>query len=183
MSKRALAATGIVIAIGAVVAIVALGRRRPVVEESVSVPVPAADVPAAPAVPPAPAAAAPSPSRPPGPAPVAAPAPSEATNDARSRALHDAIAGTTPEAARLYAELARAGQPTPPEARKLVEMKAAGATPEALVAYVRSSFPRNVLMRAVALRWLGLGAAAGRVPLSPATPAAPFGTLAPADGG
>jgi hypothetical protein len=61
---------------------------------------------------------------------------------------------TTPEAARLYSDFAKAGITTPPQARTLVEMKQSGTAHEDLVAYVRTSFPNDVIARAVALRWL-----------------------------
>ena len=87
--------------------------------------------------------------------------PARNLNDKHSSALHDAIVGATPGSARLYVAFARAGMPTPPEARILVQMKQAGAPPQDLIEYVKTSFPHDLLVRAVALRWLGVGAGAG----------------------
>jgi hypothetical protein len=89
----------------------------------------------------------------------------------------DALTATTPEGARLNADYARARLPVPPEARTLVAMRSRGVPQEQLVAYVRTSFPKGILVRAVALRWLGVGAAPGRVVHGGA---APGSTLVPA---
>jgi hypothetical protein len=103
------------------------------------------------------------------------PAPTTATNEARFKALHQALESTTPDAARLYADLAKAGIATPPQARTLVAMKQQGTPHDELVAYVRTSFPNDVIARAVALRWLDAGAGPHA---SPATqPPRPLGNL------
>lgn len=93
--------------------------------------------------------------------PLADGAPDGNLNEGHSSALHDAIVGATPGSARLYVAFARAGLPTPPEAKILVQMKQAGAPPQDLIEYVKTSFPHDLLVRAVALRWLGVGAGAG----------------------
>jgi hypothetical protein len=79
------------------------------------------------------------------------------TNEARLTALHQAIATTTTEAARLYSDFARAGVATPPQARTLVQLQQGGTSHDDLVEYVRTSFPNDVIARAVALRWLDPG--------------------------
>jgi hypothetical protein len=91
------------------------------------------------------------------PTPVSVEPEASATNEARFKALHQAIMTTTPEAARLYSDLAKAGVATPPEARTLVQMREHGASHDELVAYVRTSFPNEMIVRAVALRWLDAG--------------------------
>lgn len=91
---------------------------------------------------------------------------SSAPNEARFEALQRAIVTTTPEAARLYSDFAKAGIATPPQARALVKMKDDGTSHDHLVAYVKTSFPNDVIARAVALRWLGAGSGAR---LSPQT--------------
>jgi len=73
-----------------------------------------------------------------------------------ARAIHDALVGATAEGGRLYADIARAGRPIPPEARALVEMKRAGASAADLRAYVQTSFPPDASVRATALKWLRL---------------------------
>jgi hypothetical protein len=112
-------------------------------------------------------------------APVAPEREPTATNEERSVALHQALATTTPEAARLYADLAKAGVATPAEARTLVEMKQGGAAHDELVAYVRSSFPKDMITRAVALRWLDAGSATRPSPTS--SPSRSLGTLVKRD--
>ncbi len=87
--------------------------------------------------------------------------PNRNLNDGHSNALHDAIVAATPSSARLYVAFARAGVATPPEAKTLVQMKQVGAPPDELVAYVKTSFPHDLLVRAVALRWLGVGVGVG----------------------
>lgn len=99
------------------------------------------------------------------PTPVAA-EPEASANDAQFRALHQALVTTTPEAARLYSDFAKAGVTTPPQARTLVQMKQRGTSHDDLVAYGRTSFPNDVIARAVALRWLDAGSGAH---LSPGT--------------
>ena len=79
------------------------------------------------------------------------------TNEARLTALHQAIATTTTEAARLYSDFAKAGVATPAQARTLVQLKQRGTPHDDMVAYVRTSFPNDVIARAVALRWLDAG--------------------------
>jgi hypothetical protein len=74
----------------------------------------------------------------------------------------DALMATTPEGARLNADYARAHLPAPAEARTLIEMRRRGVPQDQLVAYVRTSFPKGILVRAIALRWLGVGATAGQ---------------------
>jgi hypothetical protein len=80
-----------------------------------------------------------------------------AANDARFRALRQAVLTTPPDAARLYADFAKAGVATPREVRTLLEMKDRGTSHDDLVAYVRTSFPNDVITRGIALRWLGAG--------------------------
>src|SRR5688500_18214505 len=98
--------------------------------------------------------------------------PETTTNEARFRALHEALVTTTLEAARLYSDFAKAGVTTPPQARTFVQMKQRGASRDDLVAYVRTSFPNDVIARAVVLRWLDAGSGAH---LSPDT--SPFRAL------
>ena len=82
-------------------------------------------------------------------------------NEVRFTALQQAVGATTPEAARLYADFAKVGLAMPAEARTLAELKQRGARHDDMVAYIRASFPDDVIARAVALRWLD-GGAAGR---------------------
>jgi hypothetical protein len=128
----------------------------------------AADIPPATAGAEIPAASAVAPSPPP--PPVAA---TTDPNEGRRKSLHDALRETAPETARLYADFARVGKPAPPEARTLVTMKQRGASSEELTAYVRSSFPPDVLVRAVALRWLGVGVKPKQQVKEPASGGAP----------
>jgi len=81
------------------------------------------------------------------------------TNEGRFTALHQAAVTTTPEAARLYSDFAKVGVAMPAQARTLAELKQRGARHDDMVAYVRASFPDDVIARAVALRWLDGGAA------------------------
>lgn len=111
--------------------------------------------------------------------PVAVERAPAATNEARFKALHQAVVTTTPDAARLYADFGKAGLTTPPQARTLVEMKQRGTPHDDLVAYVRTSFPNDVLARAVALRWLDAGSAAHVSPS--ATPPRALGELVKRD--
>ena len=90
--------------------------------------------------------------------PGSAPRDPSDTNEARFTALHQAVVTTTPEAARLYSDFARAGVETPAQARTLVQLKQRGTPHDDMVAYVRTSFPNDVIARAVALRWLDDGA-------------------------
>ena len=104
-------------------------------------------------------------------------------NRARFRALHQAMVTATPEAARLYGAFVRSRVPAPPEAKTLVEMKQRGVPQDELVAFVKSNF-HDLPARAIALRWLGVGAGAGcpvRPPPSDPTPAT--GSLVRRDGG
>jgi hypothetical protein len=114
-------------------------------------------------------------------------------NRARFRALHQAMANATPDAARLYANFARLRVVAPAEAMTLVEMKQRGVPQEQLVAYVKENF-HDLASRAIALRWLGVagGAAVGQAP--PPIPGQPSaaptsdplratGTLTRTDGG
>ncbi len=95
--------------------------------------------------------------------PVATPAP--VTNGAHRRQAPDAfvrtIRMTSPAAARLFADFARAGVAVPREAQELLALKARGASTDAQVTYVRTSFPNGLMAKAIALRWLGVGANAG----------------------
>jgi hypothetical protein len=81
---------------------------------------------------------------------------------ARFRALHQAMASPTPDAARLYASFARLRVVAPAEAMTLVEMKQRGVPQDQLVVYVKENF-HDLAARAIALRWLGVagGAAVG----------------------
>lgn len=127
-------------------------------------PTPAAPAPPAPA-PPAPTLAAPAPKR-----------PTPARPQPPADPFVDALTATTPEGARLNADYARARIPAPAEARALIDMRRRGLPQDQLVAYVRTSFPKGILVRAIALRWLGVGATAGQA-LHGATD--PGSTLAP----
>jgi len=80
-------------------------------------------------------------------------------NAARFTALNQAVVTTTTDAARLYSDFATVGVATPPQVRTLVELKQRGASHDDLAAYVRTSFPNDVIARALALRWLDGGAA------------------------
>jgi hypothetical protein len=114
-------------------------------------------------------------------APVAEPAPKRSPS-AKPAArppgdpFVDALMATTPEGARLNADYARARLPAPAEARTLIDMRRRGVPQEQLVAYVRTSFPKGILVRAIALRWLGVGAANGKVVQAGTDPGS---TLAP----
>lgn len=81
------------------------------------------------------------------------------TNEVRFAALHQAVVTTTPAAARLYSDFAKVGVAMPTEARTLAELKQRGTSHDDMVAYVRTSFPDDVIARALALRWLDGGAA------------------------
>jgi type IV secretory pathway VirB10-like protein len=128
--------------------------------------------------PPPPAAAAPTPA--PDPArPEAAPAPPQVAASNRpddavpmrgARSLHQALATTSPEEARLAADLARSGRPFPPQAHTLVEMKTAGASAADLSNYVRSSFPPDMITRVLALKWIRINVPG---PIPPATDGMP----------
>jgi hypothetical protein len=71
----------------------------------------------------------------------------------------------------------------PAEARTLIEMREGGASQEELVDYVRTSFPPGIAVRAIALKWLGVGANAGAGLGLQRTPPAPMGTVNRRDGG
>ena len=101
------------------------------------------------------------------------------TNELRFTALHQAVATTTPDAARLYSDFAKVGVATPAQARTLAELKQRGTSHDDMVAYVRTSFPNDVIARAVALRWLDGGAA--RRPSPDASVTQPVGGLVTRD--
>ena len=105
-------------------------------------------------------------------------------NRARLRAMHEAMVAATPEVARLYGAFVRSRVPAPPEAKTLIEMKQRGVPQDVLVQFVNSTF-HDLPARAIALRWLGVGAgrsvrppSAGQPPSDPAT-----GTLVRRDAG
>ena len=100
-------------------------------------------------------------------------------NEERITALHQVVMTTTPDAARLYADFAKAGVTTPPQAQTLIQMKQRGTPHDDLVAYVNSTFPNDLIARAVALRWLGTGSAAHRPPDT--KPLRPLGELVKRD--
>jgi hypothetical protein len=116
---------------------------------------------------------------------AAAPDAADDENRARFRALHQAMVTATPEASRLYGAFVRSRVPAPPEAQTLVAMKQRGVPQDELIAFVKSNF-HDLPARAIALRWLGVGAgagvsrpaAAGQPPAAPAT-----GTLVRRDAG
>jgi hypothetical protein len=112
-------------------------------------------------------------------------APPDAADDENRRrfhALHQAMRTATPEAARLYGAFVRSRVPAPPEAKTLVEMKQRGVPQDELVAFVKSNFP-DLPARAIALRWLGVGAGTGLVRPPPADPTPATGTLVRRDAG
>ena len=106
-------------------------------------------------------------------------------NDRRFQALHQALEATTPGAARLYADYARLGVTPPPEAKTLVEMKQRGAPRAELLTFVKSAFPRDLVARATAIRWLDVEAGAATPAHLPAKryPGSQLGTLVRTDGG
>jgi hypothetical protein len=112
---------------------------------------------------------------------AAAPDAADGENRARFRALHQAMVTATPEAARLYGAFVRSRVPAPPEAKTLVDMKQRGVPQDELIAFVKSNF-HDLPARAIALRWLGVGAGAG-LPRPPADPTPPTGTLVRRDAG
>ena len=95
--------------------------------------------------------------------------PHDDENRARFRALHQAMVTATPEAARLYGAFVRSRVPAPPEAKTLVEMKQRGVPQDELIAFVKSNF-HDLPARAIALRWLGVGAGTGLVAAAAAGP-------------
>jgi hypothetical protein len=116
----------------------------------------------------------------------AAPLDAGADDRARFRALHQALASATPDAARLYANFIRMKVAAPAEAKTLIAMKQRGVPQDQLVAYVKSSFPPDLPARAIALRWLGVGggAAVGVEGSQPSSdPRSVTGTLTRSDAG
>ena len=109
-------------------------------------------------------------------------------NAARFRALHQAMANTTPDAARLYANFARMRITPPPEAKTLIEMQQRGEPRDQLIKYARENF-HDLVARAIALRWLGVGSVPAAGAASPpagrpaADPTSVTGTLTRRDGG
>ena len=97
------------------------------------------------------------------PAPRRQPAPPQAAVAPAGDPFVDALRATTAEGARLNADYARARIPAPPQARTLIELRERGVPQAQLVDYVRASFPKGILVRAIALRWLGVGATPGKV--------------------
>src|SRR6185503_257691 len=100
---------------------------------------------------------------------AAAPDAADDENRARFRALHHAMVTATPEASRLYGAFVRSRVPAPPEAQTLVAMKQRGVPQDELIAFVKSNF-HDLPARAIALRWLGVGAGAGLVGPPPSDP-------------
>jgi hypothetical protein len=113
---------------------------------------------------------------------AAPPAAADDENRARFHALHQAMVTATPEAARLYGAFVRSRVPAPPEAKTLVEMKQRGVPQDELVAFVKSNFP-DLPARAIALRWLGVGASPGLVRPPAADPTPATGSLVRRDAG
>jgi hypothetical protein len=109
-----------------------------------------------------------------------APAPPAARHDrpdagvpgSPAQTLRQALAGATLDESRLFAEIARTGRPVPPEAHTLVEMKKAGASAADLAAYVRSSFPPDLITRANALKWIRINVPGPVPPASDGKPQA-----------
>jgi hypothetical protein len=79
-------------------------------------------------------------------------------------------------------EYARAGIPVPPEAATLIQMREKGTPSADLVNYVKTSFPKGILVRAIALKWLGVGSGAG-ADLGIHNSPEPLGTIVRKDGG
>jgi len=113
---------------------------------------------------------------------AASPDAADDENRARFRALHQAMVTATPEAARLYGAFVRSRVPAPPEAKTLVEMKQRGVPQDELIAFVKSNF-HDLPARAIALRWLGVGAGAVVVRPPPSDPIPATGSLVRRDGG
>jgi len=113
---------------------------------------------------------------------AAAPDAADDAHRARFRALHQAMVTTTPEAARLYGAFVRSRVPVPPETKTLVAMKQRGVPQDELVAFVKSNF-HDLPARAIALRWLGVGAGTGLVRPPPADPTPATGSLVRRDAG
>ncbi len=69
-------------------------------------------------------------------------------------AVTRALKEYTPEELSLTADLGRAEIDPPPEVRTLLKRRREGATPDQLKQLVRSTFPRNMKLRLITLRWI-----------------------------